>query len=107
MHITLNEFFDDVLQSDQSHRFVKRIAVSWTVDSLNKRHVTLVSFLEILENDVERRVFKDEMTFSLIELAERFEGDGIFGIDQGQLFNEEETDNIVPRSIVDWHSRET
>lgn len=105
--ITLNEFLDDVLESDESDGFVKRVAGSGAVDPLDEGHVTLVAFLEILEDDVERRVVKDKVALALVEFAERLQRDGVLGIDQRQLFDEEQPDDIVPGPVVDWHSRET
>ncbi len=103
----MNEFLDDVLESDESDGFVKRVAVAVAVDPLDEGHVTLVAFLEILEDDVERRVVKDKVALALVELAERFQRDGVLGIDQRQLFDEEQPDDIVPGPVVDRHSRES
>lgn len=69
--------------------------------------MTLVSFLEILEDDVQRRVIEDKVALSLIELAQRLDWNGVLRIHQCQLLDEQQADDIVPHSVVDWHSRET
>lgn len=80
---TLNEFFDDVLQRDQTDRLVEWITFPRIVHSLNEGHVPFVALFKILEDHVKGRVLKDKVTLALIEAAQHLQWYSIFGIDQG------------------------
>ena len=79
--LTLNQLFNGVLERDESDSFVERIAVAFVVNALDERHVPLLALLELFENHIERGIFEYEVALVLVESAQRFQWNRIFGID--------------------------
>ena len=105
--LRLDEFLDDIFKRDEADSLVERIAFSLAVDALHERHVSFAALLELLEDDVQRRVFEDKVTRILVELAQRLERRRILGIDERQLFDEQQSANVGALRFVDGDSRET
>ena len=103
----MDELLDDVFQGDQPHRFVEGIALALAVDALDEGHVTLVTFFELFEDDVQRGVFEDEVARVLVELAQRLQRRSVLGVHQRQLFDEQQRYDVRTLPVVHRNTRKT
>lgn len=103
----MNELFNDVFQCHQTDRFIEGITLALNIDPLDEGHVAFITIFKVPEDDVESRIVEDKVTLLLVKLAKGLEGNSVFGIDKGQLFDKEKTNNVGPLSVVDWDSRES
>lgn len=99
-NFSLNQLLDDVLHRHQANCFIERITVTFIVDAMHKRHVTLAALLEFPEHDIKRDVVVDKVTRILIEFAQRFEGRVVVGIHKCKVFDVQEGHNVDLVTLV-------
>ncbi len=68
--------------------------------------MALLAVLELFEHDVQRRVLEDKVARVLVELADGLERRRVLRVDEGQLFDEQQRDDVHAVALVDGNPRE-
>lgn len=73
----------------------------------NNKRCKKPTFLKLFKNKIKRGVFKYEETIILVELTDGLYGKVVIGVDQGQIFDIENSHNVCALTIINWDTRKS
>lgn len=104
--LRLNQFLDNVFKRDQPNGLIERITITGTIHSVHKGHVTTMSLLEALKHHVQCYILEHKVTRILIEFAQCPQRCIIVRINEGQVLNEQHSQNVLTMAFIHGNTRE-